>query len=183
MSSYLPGIIKLFHYYKSLADKSVAQLDEEQLFWQYNAESNSIAIIMNHMAGNMLSRFTDFLTSDGEKPWRHRDEEFSTSHTGYTVVIRNWNKGWDCLFNTLDILTPNDLENMVYIRNEGHTVVEAINRQLAHYASHVGQIIFIAKMLKNEEWQSLSIPRNKSDEFNSQKFTQEKEKKHFTDGL
>lgn len=183
MNSYLPGIIKLFHYYKNLADKSVAQLDEEQLFWQYNAESNSIAIIMNHMAGNMRSRFTDFLTSDGEKPWRQRDEEFNASFTDYAAVISNWNSGWNCLFNTLNILTPGDLENIVYIRNEGHTVVEAINRQLAHYASHVGQIIFIAKMLKNEEWQSLSIPRNKSDEFNSQKFTQEKAKKHFTDGL
>lgn len=159
------------------------QLDEEQLFWQYNEESNSIAILVNHIYGNMLSRFTDFLTSDGEKPWRNRDAEFTNGFKSKTALMDLWAKGWECLMNVLNQLTEADLEKIIYIRNEGHTVIEAINRQLAHYPYHIGQIVFIAKMLKNEDWKTLSIARNKSNDYNNRKFSREKERRHFTDDL
>ncbi|KAA0992435.1 DUF1572 family protein [Dyadobacter aurulentus] len=181
--SYLSSVIKQFEYYKLLGEKAMAQLSDEALFWQYNEESNSIAVIVNHMAGNMLSRFTDFLTTDGEKPWRDRDLEFENTFSDRQELISYWNKGWDCLLKTLGDLTEPQLGDIVYIRNEGHTVVEAINRQLTHYASHVGQIIFIAKMVANEKWESLSIGRNKSSDYNARKFMQEKSRRHFTEDL
>lgn len=183
MESYLSSVKKLFNYYQTLGEKAMAQLEEKQLFWQYNQESNSIAVIVNHMAGNMLSRFTDFLSSDGEKPWRNRDAEFTDPFSGKGELMHRWQEGWACLSAALEQLSEADREHIVYIRNEGHTVVEALNRQLAHYASHVGQIIFIAKMLKNEDWQTLSIARNQSATYNSRKFSQDKEKRHFTDDL
>lgn len=183
MESYLSSVKKLFDYYKTLGEKAMTQLEEKQLFWQYNQESNSIAVIVNHMAGNMLSRFTDFLTSDGEKTWRNRDAEFSDPFSGKDELMHRWQEGWACLSAALAQLSEADMEHIVYIRNEGHTVVEALNRQLAHYASHIGQIIFIAKMLKNEDWQTLSIARNQSATYNSRKFSQDKEKRHFTDDL
>ena len=181
--SYLSSAIKQFEYYKLLGEKAMAQLPDEALFWQYNEESNSIAVIVNHLAGNMLSRFTDFLTTDGEKPWRNRDLEFENTFSDRQELISYWNKGWDCLLKTLRDLDEAQLGDIVYIRNEGHTVVEAINRQLTHYASHIGQIIFIAKMVANEKWESLSIGRNRSDDYNTRKFTQEKSRRHFTEDL
>lgn len=183
MSSYLDSVKKQFRYYRMLAEKSMEQLEAEQLFWQYNEESNSIAVLVNHMAGNMLSRFTDFLTADGEKPWRNRDAEFTNVFADKDQMMQRWHQGWECLMQTLDQLSDADLEAIVYVRNDGHTVTEAINRQLAHYAYHTGQIVFIAKMLKNTDWQTLSIARNRSAEYNRRKFTQDKERRHFTDDL
>ena len=129
----------------------------------------------------MLSRWTDFLTSDGEKDWRNRDAEFENDLQSKEEVLKLWNKGWNCLENALENLTPAQLSDIIYIRNEGHTVIEAINRQLAHYPYHVGQIVFYAKQLKNSSWQSLSIPRKESNNYNAIKFAQEKEIKNFTD--
>ncbi len=183
MESYLNSVVKQFKYYKMLGEKAMEQLQEDQLFWQYNEESNSIAILVNHITGNMLSRFTEFLTADGEKPWRNRDAEFTNPFNNKEELMNRWNKGWACLLKTLEHLTDADLERVVYIRNDGHTVVEAINRQLAHYPYHIGQMVFIAKMLKNEDWQTLSIARNKSADYNNRKFSQEKDRRHFTDDL
>ena len=182
-TSYLSSAIKQFEYYKMLGEKAMNQLPDEALFWQYNQESNSIAVIVNHMTGNMLSRFTDFLTTDGEKSWRNRDAEFENNFADRNALLDQWDKGWNCLLSTLKALSEEQLENIVYIRNDGHTVVEAINRQLAHYPYHIGQIVFIAKMAADEKWESLSIPRNKSNDYNSRKFTQEKARRHFTDDL
>jgi len=183
MDNYLESITKQFLYYKQLAEQAIEQLQEQDLFWQYNQESNSISTIVNHLSGNMLSRFTDFLTSDGEKPWRNRDNEFEPEITSKEELIKRWNKGWDCLLNAINQLSDEDLNAIIYIRNDGHTVTEAINRQLAHYPYHIGQIVFIAKMRKNEAWKTLSIARNKSADYNARKFSNEKEKRHFTDDL
>jgi hypothetical protein len=179
--NYLKSMNRQFSYYKSLGEKAMAQLEDEKLFVQLNEGSNSIATIVKHLSGNMISRWTDFLTTDGEKEWRNRDNEFENDLKTRAEVIALWDKGWDRLFKTLDELKANDLEKIIYIRNEGHTVMEAINRQLAHYPYHVGQIVYIAKLLKNSEWESLSIPRNKSKEYNSEKFSEPKSQKHFTD--
>lgn len=183
MSSYLNSVKKQFLYYKILGEKAMDLLSEEELFRQYNEESNSIAILVHHIAGNMLSRFTDFLISDGEKPWRDRDREFLNTFTDKAQLTAYWAKGWDCLIAALDGLSEADLEKIVFIRNDGHTVMEAINRQLAHYPYHIGQIVFIAKMLKNEHWQTLSIARNKSADYNDRKFARHKERRHYTDDL
>jgi hypothetical protein len=170
MTDYLTSTRKQFEYYKMLGEKTFAQLTDEQLFWQYNEESNSIAMIVKHLWGNMLSRWTDFLTSDGEKEWRQRDAEFENDIVGREELINKWNEGWRCLFSALDSLTPDDLSKEIYIRNEGHSVVEAINRQLAHYPYHVGQIVFIGKMACDTSWTSLTIPRGNSKAFNQDMF-------------
>lgn len=180
-NDYLTGIKKQFAYYKQLGDKTFEQLAEADFFWQYNEESNSIAVIVKHLWGNMLSRWTDIFATDGEKEWRNRDTEFENDLKDKTEVLAKWNAGWDCLFHTLDSLSEADLTRIIYIRNEGHTVAEAINRQLAHYPYHVGQIVFIGKMIQNEKWQSLSIPRNQSKGYNDKKFSMEKQRTHFTD--
>lgn len=178
---YLESVRKQFLYYKTLADKSFSQLTDAQLFVAMNENTNSIAVIVKHMTGNMLSRWTDFLTTDGEKEWRDRDGEFEDTYADKSEMIANWEKGWKCLFDALDSLSPEQLSEIIYIRNEGHTVVEAINRQLAHYPYHVGQIVFYAKLLKHGEWDSLSIPKNKSGSYNADKFSKEKSIKNFTD--
>lgn len=180
-NSYLESVKKQFLYYKTLGEKAIDQLEPEQLFIAVNEDTNSIATIIQHISGNMLSRWTDFLTSDGEKEWRNRDGEFETTIQTKEEVLESWNKGWDCFFNALNSLTPDQLTTIIYIRNEGHTVVEAINRQLAHYPYHIGQIVFYAKMLKKREWNSLSIPKNKSNSYNADKFAKEKSIKNFTD--
>ena len=179
-NDYLQSSIKQFEYYKMLGEKTFAQLSDEALFWQYNEESNSIATIVKHLWGNMLSRWTDFLTSDGEKEWRKREEEFENDITTRKEMMDKWNEGWQCLFNTLNLLTDNDLDAIIYIRNMGHSITEAINRQLAHYPYHVGQIVFIGKMASENKWNSLSIPRGKSKEYNAEKFANPKHKEHFT---
>ncbi|MRX67191.1 Protein of unknown function [Flavobacterium resistens] len=180
-SSYLESAKKQFLYYKMLGEKAIAQLEPEQLFAETNEDTNSIATIIKHISGNMLSRWTDFLTSDGEKEWRNRDAEFENDLQSKEEVLEIWKKGWDCLENALESLNPEQLSDIIYIRNEGHTVIEAINRQLAHYPYHVGQIVFYAKQLKNSSWESLSIPKNKSGNYNAEKFAKEKEIKNFTD--
>ncbi|MGV0923304.1 DUF1572 family protein [Empedobacter tilapiae] len=181
-SNLISGILKQFQYYKQLGEKTFSQLSEKDLFWQYNENSNSIAIIVNHLYGNMLSRWTDFLTTDGEKDWRNRDDEFEDIIKTKQQLLEKWEKGWNCLFDALQLIkTDEDLQQIIYIRNEGHTVIEAINRQLAHYPYHIGQIVFIGKMLKDTEWNSLSIPKNKSSDYNQIKFSTEKKTQHFTD--
>lgn len=180
-TTYLESIRKQFEYYKMLGDKTIDQLPDDKLFWQYNDESNSIAIIVKHLYGNMLSRWTDFLTTDGEKEWRNRDAEFENNINSKETLIEMWVEGWKCLFNTLNLLKADDLNRIIYIRNEGHTVLEAINRQLAHYPYHVGQMVFIGKMICNEKWISLSIPKGNSSSYNKEKFSKEKHKQHFTD--
>ncbi|AWM14490.1 DUF1572 domain-containing protein [Flavobacterium sp. NRK F10] len=179
--NYTESVYKQMLYYKALAEKAMEQISEEQLFVSYNDNSNSIALIIKHLAGNMLSRWTDFLTSDGEKEWRNRDAEFENDINSKEAVMALWNKGWNVFLDTLKSLKPDDLSKIVYIRNQGHTVVDAINRQLAHYPYHVGQIVFCAKLLKETEWNSLSIPKNRSKDYNAEKFSEEKRIKHFTD--
>ena len=179
--SYLESVKKQFLYYKMLGEKSIDQLEPQQLFVSVNEDTNSIATIIKHISGNMLSRWTDFLTSDGEKDWRNRDAEFENDLQSKEEVLDVWNKGWNVFLDTLNSLKPEQLSDIIYIRNEGHTVIEAINRQLAHYPYHIGQIVFYAKQLKNSSWDSLSIPRNKSGNYNAEKFAKEKEIKNFTD--
>jgi len=174
---------KMFSYYKGLADKSMAVLSEEEIHFLPNEESNSIAMIVKHMSGNMLSRFTDFLTSDGEKEWRNRDDEFIDTFNGKREMLEAWEKGWACVFEALDSVNENTMMDIVYIRNEGHTVLEAFTRQLAHYASHAGQIVYLAKMIRNKDWQTLSIARGQSANFNQTKFNQEKGRGFFTDKM
>ncbi|WP_456315259.1 DUF1572 family protein [Pseudomonas shirazensis] len=179
--SYLESVKKQFLYYKMLGEKSIDQLEPQQLFISVNEDTNSIATIIKHISGNMLSRWTDFLTSDGEKDWRNRDAEFENDLQSKEEVLDVWNKGWNVFLDTLNSLKQEQLSDIIYIRNEGHTVIEAINRQLAHYPYHIGQIVFYAKQLKNSSWDSLSIPRNKSGNYNAEKFAKEKEIKNFTD--
>ncbi|MBS1538772.1 MAG: DUF1572 family protein [Bacteroidetes bacterium] len=163
---YLEVIIKNFRDMKSLADRAIVQLTDEQYFVSLdNGESNSIAIIMKHLAGNMLSRWTDIFTTDGEKPTRNRDSEFENTFTTSQEIIEYWEKGWYTLFDTLESLTSEDLLRSVTIRTEPHTVIEAIERQVYHYGSHVGQIIYLAKYLTGQNWKTLSIPRGKSEEY------------------
>ncbi|MBD2703339.1 DUF1572 family protein [Spirosoma sp. BT702] len=180
-SDYLQSAIRQFEYYKLLGEKTLAQLPDDALFWQYNAESNSIAILVKHLWGNMLSRWTDFLTTDGEKSWRDREGEFATDIQSRAELLQKWDEGWRALLNTLQSLREEDLSKTIYIRNQGHTVLEAINRQLAHYPYHIGQLVFLGKMLA-QNWTSLSIPRGESGQYNAQKFAQPKRKEHFTDG-
>lgn len=179
-SIYLESVIKQFEYYKMLGDKTFQQISEDQLFLRYNEESNSIATIVKHLSGNMISRWTDFLTTDGEKEWRNRDAEFENVINTKEEILELWNHGWNVFLETLNSLTESDLEKIIYIRNEGHTVLEAINRQLAHYPYHIGQIIYIGKMYANN-WGSLSIPRGSSTIYNTEKFSKQKRVGHYTD--
>ena len=179
--NYLDSITKQFQYYKHLGDKTFVQLEEQELFWQYNEDSNSIAIIVNHLWGNMRSRWTDFLTSDGEKEWRKRDEEFEDIIQSREDCIKKWEAGWSCLFEALATINEDNFNSLVYIRNQGHTLTEAIHRQLAHYAYRVGQMVYIGKMIQGENWESLSIPKGASKKYNTEKFSQKKSKQHVTD--
>lgn len=180
-SQYLESVIKQFEYYKLLGEKTFSQLEDEKLFWQYNEDSNSIATIVKHLWGNMMSRWTDFMTTDGEKESRNREAEFDNDIADRTELIQKWNEGWACLFNALNTVTTEDLDKIIYIRNQGHTITEAINRQLAHYPYHIGQIVYIGKMANGSNWTSLSIPRGNSEVYNKEKFSGPKEKRHFTD--
>src|SRR5690606_12416695 len=180
-NGYLDSVRKQFEYYKMLGDKTFSQVQEDKLFWQYNDDSNSIATIVKHLWGNMLSRWTDFLTSDGEKKFRNRDAEFENNIKSREELLYKWNEGWTCLFNAINSLTTDDLNKIIYIRNQGHTVIEAINRQLAHYPYHIGQIVFLGKMLAEKGWTSLSIPKGNSQAFNKDKLSKPEQRKHFTD--
>lgn len=181
--NFLESSLKLFRYYQSLGEKAMAQLTDEEVMRKPNDDSNSIALIVHHLSGNMLSRFTDFMTTDGEKPWRDREKEFSEAYPDKAAMLKAWENGWRCVFTALEPLREKDLATIIYIRNEGQTVLEAIQRQLAHYASHVGQIIYQAKVIKGSQFQTLSIPKGGSAAFNDGKFSQEKTRRHFTDGL
>lgn len=172
-NEYLKIVKERFMSVKSLGDKAINQLSEKDVHWALNEESNSIAVIVNHLSGNMLSRWTDFLTSDGEKPDRNRDLEFIDNIKSMSDLIELWERGWKALFTALDVLTEQDLLSKVYIRSEEHLVMEAIERQVAHYAYHIGQIVYIGKQIKNQDWKSLSIPKGKSEEF-----LQEMKKQH-----
>ncbi len=165
-TSYVEDSVSLFRYYKKLAEGAMEQLLDEQLFTALDEEMNSIAIIVKHMAGNMRSRWTNFLTSDGEKPDRNRDSEFVAPPKTRSDVVQMWNEGWERIFQALEPLSDADLEREVFIRGEPHSVMQAINRQIAHYSYHCGQIVFLAKHLKGNDWKSLTVPRNKSAEFN-----------------
>jgi hypothetical protein len=165
--NYIASVKTQFLQYKSLGEKAIEQVPEDKINWTYNPESNSIVTIVKHMAGNMLSRFTEFYTSDGEKKWRNRDGEFENELLKKDNLLEKWNEGWNCLFNALNTLSAESLSKKVLIRNEQHTEMEAINRQLTHYSYHVGQIIFIGKMICDSDWKSLSIPRGKSGEINT----------------
>ena len=176
-SEYLSSVIKRFLVYKALGDKTMEQLDEENLFWQYNDASNSIAIIVQHLWGNMLSRWTNFLTEDGEKEWRERDAEFEKVIKTKEELILKWDAGWDCLFGALNTLNSEDLDKTIYIRKEPLNVGDAINRQLAHYSYHVGQIVYLGKMQLGERWVSLSIPKGDSNQYNNKMSDQFSEKK------
>ncbi len=163
---YLDTVIKRLKYYKDLGDKTFAQLEEVDFFYQPNEASNSIAIIIQHLHGNMLSRWTNFLTEDGEKEWRSRDKEFNVQPYTKTELFAMWENGWDCFLTTLGSLKKKDLKKTVYIRQEALTVIDAINRQLAHYPYHVGQIVYLGRIIKNEEWKNLSIPKGESAAYN-----------------
>jgi hypothetical protein len=173
---YLEDALYTFRYYKQLAERAFAQISDEDFFRTIDDESNSIAVNIKHMAGNMLSRWTDFLTTDGEKPERNRDMEFvMLPETTREDMLAYWEKGWQCVFDAVGPLIPDDLMRTVTIRGQDHTVVQAINRQIAHYAYHVGQIVYLAKHFKANDWQTLSVPKNKSAEFNA--YLEEKQKR------
>jgi len=165
-TSYLEDSVELFRQSKRLGDRAMAQVADEQLFASLDAEANSIAIIVKHLAGNMRSRFTDFLTSDGEKPDRNRDSEFEEAASTRDELMRQWENGWAIVFGALEPLTDEDMDRTVTIRGEAHSVMQAIHRQVAHYAYHVGQIVLLAKHAAGPRWESLSVPRGKSEEFN-----------------
>jgi len=168
VENYFEDAVSSFKAYKKLADKAIAQLNDAEFFVTLDEEANSVAVIMKHMAGNMFSRWTNFLTSDGEKPDRNRDMEFVIeANTTKNDVLDYWERGWACVFAAVEPLTLEDFEKTVMIRGEKHTIVQALNRQMTHYAYHIGQIVFLAKHFRSTQWNSLSIPRNKSAEFNA----------------
>jgi hypothetical protein len=181
MSDFLSSASKQFRFYEHLGRRSLEQVSEADLFHVPAPESNSLAVIVKHLHGNMQSRWTDFLHSDGEKPWRDREGEFDNSARTKAEVMRLWEEGWQTLFHAVENLKAEDVPRTIYIRNQGHSVLEAIQRQLCHYAYHVGQMVFLAKMLRQEQWESLSIPRGGTAAFNAQKFAQEKRQAHFSE--
>jgi hypothetical protein len=166
-TDYLADSLAVFRQYKLLAERAMEQLSDEELFASIDAESNSVAIIVKHMVGNMRSRWTDFLTSDGEKPDRNRDSEFVEPPANRAALLGSWEEGWARVFGALEPLSRADLDRRVMIRGEAHSVMQAISRQIAHYASHCGQIIMLAKHFKGADWKTLSIPKNKSAQFNA----------------
>jgi hypothetical protein len=165
-ASYLEDSLTLFRCYKDLSERAMAQVTDRQLLQALDGEMNSIAVIVKHMAGNVRSRWTEFLTTEGEKPNRRRDEEFVDPPSTREALLALWEEGWNCLFKALEPLSDRDLQRTVTIRGEAHSVVQAVNRQMAHYSYHCGQIVFLAKHLSHHKWQSLSVPRGKSDQFN-----------------
>ena len=179
--NYLSSARKQFEYYKLLGDRSFLQVSDDDLFRAPSPESNTIAVIVNHLAGNMLSRWTDFLTADGEKAWRHRDTEFEDVLRTRQDLLDRWEAGWAAVFTALDSIGPAEENATVYIRGQAHTIPEAVNRQLCHYAYHVGQITYLARWLVGEGWESLSIPRGQSRQFNARKTAKGKHGGHFTD--
>lgn len=167
---YIKSAIFEFHRYKTLGDKTFTQLSDGDLLWKHGEEDNSIAQIVKHLSGNMLSRWTNFLTEDGEKEWRNRELEFVDPSKTRSEMLEIWEKSWQCLFDALHTIEDSNFDTKIKIRNESHSIVQAINRQLAHYANHVGQIVLLGKMIKGKDWVSLSIPKGGSQAFNATKF-------------
>lgn len=165
VEEYLENIKKQFVSYKEVADKTISQLTEKDLYWKSSEESNDIACIMIHLSENMLSRWTDFFESDGEKEWRDREAEFASQKLSYSELIEKWEKGWNCLFSALNTMNESNFHQPIVIRNKKVKLIESITRQIAHYPYHIGQIAFIGKMLLNEKWKSPSIPKGKSNEY------------------
>jgi hypothetical protein len=165
-TSYLKDSLAVFRYYKRLAERAIEQVSEADLFTELGPETNSIAVVIKHMSGNMSSRWTDFLTTDGEKPDRNRDSEFEAPPPTRAQVLELWEQGWQCLFTAIEPLTDADLTRTVFIRGEAHSAMQAINRQVAHYQYHIGQIVLLARHFAGDRWQSLSVPRKGSAEFN-----------------
>lgn len=180
-SSYLSSVIKEFIYYKKLGERAMIQVSDKDLFQHDSREENSIAVIVQHLSGNMKSRWTNIWNEDGEKEWRQRDREFEHRHSSRKELMDEREEGWKVLFNTLESCNEDDLEKLVYIRNVGHTLIEAINRQLAHYAYHIGQIVLLSKSYVKDDWHSLTIPLGQSQHYNRKKFSEEKKRGHFTD--
>jgi len=174
---FLSTAIRRLKYYKDLGDKTFEQLTDKDFHYQPNAESNSMAVIIQHIHGNMLSRWTKFLHEDGEKEWRQRDDEFEIHSYSKEQLLELWEKGWICFLNAIEPLKEDDLLKTIYIRKEPLSVIDAINRQLAHYPYHIGQIIYIGKMIKNDRWKNLSIPKNKSQQYNTSDITKDPAKK------
>jgi hypothetical protein len=166
-TSYLEDSIYLLRYYKKLAERAIAQATDSQLYQLLDEDANSIAIVIQHMAGNMKSRWTNLLSEDGEKPWRNRDREFEQPPASREALLQMWEDGWGCVFQTLASLTDSDLSRTVMIRNEAHSVMQAINRQVAHYPYHCGQIVLLAKHFQHSQWTSLSVPKGQSKEYNA----------------
>ncbi|AWV97557.1 DUF1572 family protein [Arcticibacterium luteifluviistationis] len=162
---------KQFENYKGLGDRTFAQISDEEILWKYNEESNSLAVIVKHMHGNMLSRWTDFLNTDGEKDWRDRDGEFQGAYANKEEMLCQWEAGWACLFKALDTVTAENINTPIYIRGEEHSVADAFMRQLGHYSSHVGQIMYIGRMIKGKDWKGLSVPKDGSKAFNKAMFS------------
>lgn len=176
----IQNTVSIFNYYKTLGEKALAQIKDEALWHAPDEKSNSISVIAKHLHGNMLSRWTDFLTTDGEKEWRQRDQEFEESNNTREEIMKWWEEGWTCLFNALNTLKPEDFSRTVYIRNMGQSVPDAIMRQLAHYAYHVGQIVYLARLYNDGDWHSLTIPKAESGTYNTERFSAPKHIKHFT---
>ncbi|QCW99366.1 DUF1572 domain-containing protein [Aggregatimonas sangjinii] len=169
-ANYIKSAFFEFKRYRMLGNKTFDQLSEKDFYWTHSDSDNSIAIIVKHMVGNMRSRWTNFLTEDGEKSWRDRETEFTDPYTTKTEILHAWENGWQCVFDALNAINEDNFDSVILIRNEKHTLIEAINRQLAHYASHVGQIVLLGKMIKGNDWVSLSIPKGESEKFNKEKF-------------
>lgn len=170
---YLLTVIQRLKYYKDLGDKTFQQLVDADFHYTPDETSNSIAVIIQHIAGNMISRWTNFLTEDGEKEWRNRDDEFEIHHYSKQQLLDLWENGWTCFFTAIETLKKKDLKKTVYIRKEALTVIDAINRQLAHYPYHIGQMIYIAKIIKNQNWKNLSIPKRQSSQYNMENKTKD----------
>lgn len=168
--NYLISIQKEFLRYKGYGEKTFVQIKDQDIHWKYQQYDNCIAVIVKHLVGNMLSRFTNFLIEDGEKPWRQREAEFENTYASKKEMIAAWDKGWKCLFDAIAAVNSHNFQQTVKIRNEAHTITEAFNRQLAHYASHVGQIVMLGKMIKGADWASPTIPRGGSEAFNKAMF-------------
>jgi len=173
-TSALDGTARLFKYYKMLTEKTVMQLTDEELHHTPSNELNSVAVLMKHISGNLISRWVNFRAEDGEKPWRNRDSEFIDDITSRKELLGRWEKGWDVLFESLHSIENDELNDIIYIRNEGHTILEAVERQLAHVAYHTGQIVMLAKWMRGENWETLTIPKGKTEDFNQEKFSQPK---------
>jgi len=169
-NNFIKSVLFEFNRYKSMGDGTFLQLNDEDIHWKLNEGDNSIALIVKHMSGNMLSRWTNFLTEDGEKPWRNREDEFTNPCKTKIEMLAGWEEGWQCLFKALNSVTSDNFDTTIKIRNESHTIAEAVHRQLAHYSSHIGQIVLLGKMIKAEDWTSLSIPKGYSKDFNKNMF-------------